>query len=82
MVQQPVRCQEKPKGEAMMRNSSGNLCEFAPSGHVLLRRICLLALAASLFACFTGRLANAQSAPANDEEYGKKIHEFRRSHFS
>src|SRR5580698_4788157 len=60
----------------MMRNPSGNLCEFAPSGHVLLRRICLLALAASLFACFTGRLANAQSAPANDEEYGKKIHEF------
>jgi hypothetical protein len=76
MVQQRVECQEKPKGEAMMRNPSGNLCEFAPSGRYLLRRISLLALAAFLFACSTGRLASAQSARANDEEYGKKIHEF------
>jgi hypothetical protein len=60
----------------MMRNPSGNLCEFAPSGRYLLRRISLLALAAFLFACSTGRLAGAQSARANDEEYGKKIHEF------
>src|SRR5580658_9887950 len=60
----------------MMRNPSGNLCEFAPSGRYLLRRISLLALAAFLFACSTGRLASAQSARANDEEYGKKIHEF------
>jgi hypothetical protein len=60
----------------MMRNPSGNLCEFAPSGRYLLRRIGLLALAAFLFACSMGRLASAQSALANDEEYGKKIHEF------
>jgi hypothetical protein len=60
----------------MMRNPSGNLCEFAPSGRYLLRRISLLALAAFLFAYSTGRLAGAQSARANDEEYGKKIHEF------
>jgi Zinc carboxypeptidase len=60
----------------MMRNPSGNLCEFAPSGRYLLRRISLLAFAAFLFACSTGRLAGAQSARANDEEYGKKIHEF------
>ncbi len=58
-----------------MRILSGNLCEYAQAGREHLRRIWLLAVAALLFIGFTPTLANAQSA-ANDEEYGKKIHEF------
>jgi hypothetical protein len=59
----------------MMRILSGNLCEYAQAGRELLRRICLLSVAAFLFISFTATLASAQSV-ANDEEYGKKIHEF------
>ena len=58
-----------------MRIPSGNLCEYAQAGRELLRRIQLLAVAAFLFIGMTATLASAQSA-ANDEEYGKKIHEF------
>jgi hypothetical protein len=65
----------KIKSEAMMRILSGNLCEYAQAGRELLRRIWLPAVAAFLFIGFAATLANAQSA-ANDEEYGKKIHEF------
>jgi hypothetical protein len=60
----------------MMRISSGNLSEFAPPERGLFERICVLAGAALLFACFTGSFLSAQSASANDEEYGKKIREF------
>jgi hypothetical protein len=60
----------------MMRISSGNLSEFAPPERGLFQRICVLAGAALLFACFTGSFLSAQSASAKDEEYGKKIREF------
>jgi hypothetical protein len=59
-----------------MRITSGNLCEFARAGRRLARRLWLPAMAALLVATFTAALAGAQAAPANDEEYGKKIHEF------
>src|SRR5277367_3928076 len=60
----------------MMRISSGNLCELAAAGRYLLRKIWLPATAALFLASFTAALASAQAAPANDEEYGKKIREF------
>ena len=41
-----------------------------------MRRIWLAAVAAFLVTSFMGGLARAQSAQANDEEYGKKIREF------
>ena len=59
-----------------MRISSGNLYEFARAGRNLLRRLLLSAVAAFIFIGFTAALAGAQSAPANDEEYGKKIREY------
>src|ERR1700688_5132944 len=59
----------------MMRIPSGTLCEYAQAGRELLRRTWLPAVAAFLFISSTATLASAQSA-ANDEEYGKKIHEF------
>jgi Zinc carboxypeptidase len=58
-----------------MRLPSGKLCEYAQAGRELLRRIWLLAVAAFLLTSVTATPASAQSA-ANDEEYGKKIHEF------
>jgi Zinc carboxypeptidase len=75
MVQRAVRRQGKSKSEAMMRISGGRLCEFA-GGWGLLRRVCLPAAAVLVLTSFTAALAGAQSAAANDEEYGKKIHEF------
>src|SRR3984957_3222663 len=60
----------------MMRILSGRLCELAPAGRRWLRRIWLPAVAVFLCASFTAALAGAQAAPANDEEYGKKIREF------
>src|SRR5579863_389230 len=59
----------------MMRIPSGSLSEYAQAGRELLRRIWLPAVAAFLFLSFTATHASAQSA-VNDEEYGKKIHEF------
>jgi hypothetical protein len=59
-----------------MRIPSGNLCESAPVGNRWLRKMWLSAVAASLITSFMGGLARAQSAQANDEEYGKKIREF------
>src|SRR5580658_154291 len=60
----------------MMRISGRRLCEFAAGGWDLLGRVCLPAVAALVLTSFTATLAGAQSAAANDEEYGKKIHEF------
>jgi hypothetical protein len=59
-----------------MRVPNANLCDLVRTGRSLARRIWLPAMAAFLFASFTASLAGAQSAPANDEEYGKKIREF------
>ena len=59
-----------------MRVPSGNLCDFARAGRSLARRIWLPTMAAALCAGFAALLAGAQGAPANDEEYGKKIREF------
>src|SRR5579864_3240854 len=60
----------------MMRIPSGNLCECARTARSLARNLWLPVSAAFLLAMFTAALAGAQAAPANEEEYGKKIHEF------
>jgi hypothetical protein len=76
MMQRPEGCQDKLKSEAMMRIPSGVLCEFARAGRNRLRRIWLPTVATFLFTSCAAALAGAQGAPANDEEYGKKIREF------
>ncbi|MGB8662266.1 MAG: M14 family zinc carboxypeptidase, partial [Candidatus Acidiferrum sp.] len=55
---------------------SGNLREVNATAHRLLGKIWLPAIAALLLAGFMAAFAGAQANPANDEEYGKKIHEY------
>ncbi len=59
-----------------MKMQSRNSCESAQAGRGLLVKICLPVLAILLFTSFTAAIAAAQSSSANDEEYGKKIHEY------
>ncbi len=59
-----------------MRMQSGNLREVNATAHRLLGKIWLPAIAALLLAGFMAAFAGAQANPANDEEYGKKIHEY------
>ncbi len=59
-----------------MRIWRGNLCGTVSANRNLLRRAWLLVVAALLFSSVSASLAGAQATPANDAEYGKKIHEY------
>src|SRR5271168_1712991 len=60
----------------MMRILRGSLSVFAAAERGLLPRTLCAALATLLFAGLSASVAMAQSSGTNDEEYGKKIHEF------
>ncbi|MGH9742851.1 MAG: M14 family zinc carboxypeptidase, partial [Candidatus Acidiferrum sp.] len=59
-----------------MKDNSRKLNELVPAGRGLLRRIGAPILTALIFASLTTAIARAQTSSANDEEYGKKIHEY------
>jgi len=59
-----------------MRILRGSLSVFAAAERGLLPRTLCAALATLLFAGLSASVAMAQSSGTNDEEYGKKIHEF------
>src|SRR5579864_4817078 len=60
----------------MMRIRRENLCGAVSADRNLLRRAWLPVVAALLFSSLWASLGGAQTNPANDEDYGKKIHEY------
>ncbi|MGC1413741.1 MAG: M14 family zinc carboxypeptidase, partial [Candidatus Acidiferrum sp.] len=60
----------------MMRIQRGNLCEVWETGRKAARKIWLPVVGGALFLGLVAGFARAQGTPANDEEYGKKIHEY------
>lgn len=75
-VQQTVGCRDKYKSEATMKMQSGSLSGTNAAVWKLLRRTWLRVIVALFVAGFSASFVGAQGTASNDEEYGKKIHEY------